>query len=318
MGMNDPNTTPAPTTPMPTDSASATLDKSVFVKAPTAPENDKQKAFAAAIPDDFKHKEHFQNMLKTEDPFSEMFKQYESAQSMLGQRTGLQVPTAESTPEQVKEWRKAIGVPEETTDYVVKPIEWADEDKPFGKLVTDNRVGEVMTKLGAKAHELGLTPAQFQTLAETYDKEMVNGLKTTMTEQVKAQVEKDRDFTERVKTIYGDKAQQVLDDGRKLLEANVPKEVLEELHKAPPVALQALTVALASVGKKYIREDNFNSGGGVSAPPAYTTMAQVSEKANQMRKTLPGYYDNKHAQHKESVKKVDDFYEANRALLSKK
>lgn len=306
---------------------SAPLDKSVMQGTASIPPdtaNDKQKSFSAVIPEEYKHKEHYQNMLKTDDPFTEMFKSYESAQAMIGQRAGLQVPTAESTPEQVKEWRKATGVPDEIGEaYKPKPIEWADDDKDFAKVVTENRVGDVLTKLGAKAHELGVTPAQFQAIVETYDKEMVAGLKTTMGEQVKVMVERDKDFTTRINKMYGDKTQSVLDAGKALLQANVPAEVLQELQNAPPAALQALTIALANVGKKYIREDNFNSQGGLGgAANAYTSGKEVSEAANKLRNQTDAkgeviWLNPRHPEHKALVAKVNKMYEDNRALLSK-
>lgn len=112
-----------------------------------------------ALPDDLKP---YAGSLGKYPNVTELLRGLGNAQKLIGQRgnQSLKPPGADATPEQLAEWRKVIGVPDDPNGYGIKKpdqlpegVDWNDEEAAaFGKL----------------AHELNLTPAQAQKLME-YD-----------------------------------------------------------------------------------------------------------------------------------------------------
>lgn len=283
--------------------------------------SDVQKSFLAIVPEAYKGKEYIQNIAKTENPFEETFKQYEHAQTLIG-RSSLQVPDANSTPEQVKEFHKAIGVPETTENYKAKVIEWSEADKPYGELVVGRRLPGVLEAVAEKAHSVGVTDKQFEAVIEAYETGMVNSLKTNMNEQAVQQAKNDVEFTQKMRQHFGDKADKVLENGANLLKSTLPKELadaaLAELNGASPSLLAAIAVMTDSFNKRFIREDNtpFSGSSGVSdASPTFRTKAEV-EAHTRVMVANPLYRDRQKGQaHLDYVKTVDAFLEKHRALL---
>lgn len=108
-----------------------------------------------SLPDDLKP---YSGSLAKYPNAAELLRGLGNAQKLIGQRPQeLKPPGPDATPEQKAAWFKTIGVPEKPEEYGLKKpdnlpegVPWSDEDA---------------AAFQAKAHELGLTPAQVQAIA---------------------------------------------------------------------------------------------------------------------------------------------------------
>lgn len=322
MGQQNLGTTPPPA-PVPANvggeaGVSETMGADALSK-PTETVNESRSSFEKFVPEDFKTKQWYTDTVKTDDPKIEFFKRFEHSQSLIGRKPeGLQVPTEASTPEQMQEWRKAIGVPETVDAYKIEPAQWADDDKPFADLMAQHRVTEVDTALKKVAFEQGLTVKQYEALAKTYDQEMVKDIKTKVGGKIELLKANDTAFDNAGKAKYGDKWDGVLATGKQLLEGtDITVDEKEAMRTAPPALLNLFTRRLYEVNNKHVREDTFNVGnGGNSNMESFASAGDVSAQAQKLM-ALPAFRDKRHVDHKKTVERVNALYESNRGLIEK-
>lgn len=266
---------------------------------PTTPE----PANGFAIPEAYKDRQWAQNLLKTENPIEELFKQNDSAQRMIGER--LQVPNEKSTPEQIKQFRKAIGVPDDHTGYEVAPIQWSEEDKPVGEYLASTRNPEFMDLMKQTAHAIGITPNQFSKIVEVYDRGMVAQHKAELAEIARLEQESTADFEQKADQMFGARKDAIMQNGQKMLQALTPEPLKPMLAALPNDALMILAGVLDSVRQKYIREDSFNQAGAGSR--SVSSKQEISEEGRKLM-AHPAFHDPTHAQHEEIVRKVKENY----------
>jgi hypothetical protein len=130
--------------PQPFDFRSALADDGSF-----------KQDWTSSLPDDLKD---YAPTLGKYPNAKELLRGLGNAQKLIGQRPGVKPPGPDAKPEEVAAWRKALGIPDAPDGYqIAKPeklpegVNWSDDD---AKAFT------------AKAHEIGLTPAQVTALTE--------------------------------------------------------------------------------------------------------------------------------------------------------
>ena len=261
-----------------------------------------QADFDKFIPETYRGKEWVQNILKSESPREEFFKQYESAQSLIGKRPeGLQVPGDNATPEQLKAWHKAVGVPETADAYDLKPVEWSDADKEAGEYLKSQQPESVTKAMKDAALTLGVTPKQLQGLKDAYDKAFVGEHKEWLTEAAK----QDADFDKQADQVFGNRKDAVLASGKQLMDALVPAAVRPMLDNASNETLIVVSAVLDAFKDRYIKEDKFNGAGMAAAP---STKADISKEGQRLM-ALPAYNDPFHVDHERTRQAVRENYE---------
>lgn len=265
--------------------------------------------FLGTVPDAYKEKEWVKNIARSENPREELFRQYESAQSLIGRQKGLEIPGDGATPEQIKTFHKQLGVPEDITGYEIKPVEWSDEDREVGKYLSDTRTEDLMNAIKTAAHVSGVTPKQLQSLADAYDKAFVGQYKQTISTILADEKTLNADFEAQAKQMFGERTQSVLDNGRKIIEQSVPEQARKSLEKLDNAALLVLAAALDGVRQKYIKEDSFTQSGAASSVSLQDIQAEGRRLMAQ-----PAYADPLHPQHDSAVQAVRANYERLKSL----
>lgn len=258
--------------------------------------------FQKFVPESYRDKEWVKNVSKAEDPRAELFKQYEHAQSLIGQRSGLQVPAADAAPEQWKSFYKAIGVPDDTAPYEYKPVEWSDDEKELGEFITSTRTEGFMADLKSAAQANGITPAQFQALAAAYDKTWVKHYKENLNDVVAQQKAQEVDFDKQADALFGARKNAVIESGKKLM-ADVAPDLKERLKGLDNNAILVLSAVLDGIRTKYIKEDGFNQGGAASAD----SLQAMREEGRRLMAD-PAYSNVMHANHQQAVEAVAAHY----------
>lgn len=277
----------------------------------TDPETKKAPTFQ--VPDEYKDEEWVQNILKTDNPVEGFFKQFKNAQNLIGSRQNgaLQVPGENATPEQVKDFHKKLGVPDTIDGYKLEPVQWDPVDKPLAEYLASTRNDNFMNALKTAAQSAGVTPKQFQALANAYDKAFVSEHRQVIEKQVNEYQETSVDFDKQAAALLGSRKDQVLDNGKKIFTANIPENMRafsHILHDPKEVSNRALLMfagVLDTLRSKYMREDSFSTAQGVST--GGLTKEQISAKGKKLMATEE-YQNPLHAEHADRVKEVNELY----------
>jgi hypothetical protein len=257
------------------------------------------------VPDAYKEKEWVKNLAKTSDPTGEFFKQFEHAQALIGQRQQITPPGPDATPEQVKAFHQALGVPSDVKAYEVKPVDWAPELKPIGDQIAASRSEGFMNDMKQAAMENGVTPAQFQKFVEAHDRALVKNHAAELQQRQQENQALEQDFGKLTDQWFGAEKTYVLDRGQKLIAENIPPQMKGLLAKQSNEVLVLLAAAMNGVDKKYIQEDGFRTGTGTQSQVA--TGQQARHELIALQKTA-AYKDPMHPDHDATVRKVNEGY----------
>ena len=263
--------------------------------------------FDKVVPAAYKDKEWVKNLQKTQDPTSEFFKQFEHAQSLIGSRQGIQVPPADATPEQVKAYHKALGVPDDVKGYEAKPVEWSAEEKQLGEVVAKSIDSKLLDEMKQVALEAGTTPKAFQKMFEGYQKALVKTQKEMIIAAQQQQQADSVDFDKQADQWFGTEKAQVMDRGKRLLDENVPPQMKALLARQTNESLMLLAATLNGIHNKYIKEDGFNTGVGTQSSQASGMAARQQLIAMQQTEA---YRNPMHPDHDSVVKKINEGYKA--------
>lgn len=263
--------------------------------APAAP-----PSFLETLPEAYRDKPMFQSFAKAEKPFEAFAQSYESAQTMLGKRaSAIDVPTADSPPEVVSAYRKAIGVPDTVEGYEVGAPDLSQEPEAvqnaWKEASADQAHMEAYRKL---AHDLGLTPAQFKGLAEAKAAmdlaSLKSGLETdTGTQQARIDAERAA-----FKGYYGEKADTVERIAKDTVAKVIPKEV------AAMGADVALIHAMHFIHENLYKNDALSSNNTTSPG---RTVDDIQGQINKIRQS-DAFLNPVSPHHDETRKLLDSLY----------
>lgn len=141
-----PNTTPPAPTPPPSPAPNTTPPSPTFTGE--LPEN-----WHLALGDKYAPHSAELSRYKTMDAVLESLFYHRS-------KNGIPIPTPESTPEQIADYRRALGVPEKWEDYAIA----APEKLPEGMVWDEERTSALLQK----AHEIGIPKSAMQQLAAAH------------------------------------------------------------------------------------------------------------------------------------------------------
>lgn len=264
--------------------------------------------FNNLIPEEYRAKPWVQELSKSSSPVSELFKQYEHAQSLIGSR-GPSIPDANATPEQLKAFHKALGVPDKVEDYAVENTPWKDEaDKQLGEYITAGRTDAFINALKVKAMEVGILPKQFEALLHAHDLGALEFAKEELAQRAKAEQEQAQDFDVKAAKLFGADWSRVIGDSRALMHKFVPEAMRAKLETLDNDSLLVLAGVTNELNKQFFREDSMSKGSGT------TTLATVEDVNKELGKLFaseafkdPFHADNARvqAQIQEHIKKID-------------
>lgn len=265
-----------PSTPVPPTTPGATVD------------------FNALVPVEFQNETWVKDLARNADPVKALFERHKSAQAMIGKR--VEVPAADATPEAVKAFHKALGVPDSPDRYEYSPPDISAESEGVQKYLKEEaKDSSFMKAMQSKAHELGLTPKQFAGMASAVDGWKIENARGTV-EALQAQGEQ-RLTT--FNTLYGDKADYVKRVAKETLGKVIPENIMKSGD--PEIVLfEAL---------KFIHEKVYKNG-SVAAGSSGTPQMSPTELQQEIFKlrALPEFKNAFHPNHKALNAKVEQMY----------
>lgn len=232
------------------------------------------------IPGEYKNK----GYLKDVNSYEDVFKKLDGAQALIGQKVVF--PDENTSAEDRLKFNIAAGMPEKAEGYV------------FEKFGDAERNVEIDNKIKALYHEAGVTGEG--------GKKLQKGFEQLMLDVATAQGEADdAAFGELITKTFGDRVDEVLDNGKKLIEENIPPELSEAFKGLPNDALTIISAVLDGVRTKYISEDkiNDNNGGGSGNSGVEALRAKAQGLMNH-----PAFKDGMHQDHKKINDEINGIY----------
>lgn len=257
------------------------------------------------IPEAYRQFEWAQNFAKTADPIGEVFKAYDNAQRLIGQRPPVNPPGADATAEQVKAWRKFVGVPDDASGYKFDAPKLEGDDAKLWEYISKEQPPEFIGKIAQKAHEIGLTPQQFKALAETYNAEYLNANKSTIAQMQQADAQLNADFETKASQALGERKDLVLKNGKAVLDKAIPADspVRVYLNQFNNEQLVAVSMVAGMLYDRYEKEDGFGKGAGVSAANKAQIEAEITSLMSQ-----DAFRNKMHGDHAKVNERINDLY----------
>lgn len=255
------------------------------------------------IPEDLKDKPYIKSILESEDPSKELFSQFSNLQKKLGERVDA-IPKEGASEEEWNKFYAAMGRPETPDGYEFNPTEWSDEDKEIGKFIDSFRGNDGFLKdIKEAMFKRGLSKESANALAQDYDQIMVKHNKQFFQDAANAQAQWDKEYTEQMTEIFGSRAQQVQEIGRKILKENVPTEVKALIDTLEPRSLSILAAAMDGINKRYVKEDSYGGKGAMAGANEDSLRAE-----GQRLMALPAWQDVTHPDHDRVNEQVKNIY----------
>lgn len=228
-------------------------------------------------------------MFRTITNVSDVVKGYYHAQKMVG-ADRIPVPGKTATPE---EWnafyQKANGIPTNKEEYKVE-LPTTIEDEAFKNALTQ------------KAYELNLRPDQLKEIVAQMEEH-----NNTIAKNYEAQeAEEIKKVSESFVKKWGNDAKRNMMVAQRAVEHFAGKEGLDAILASPLSNNPTFIDLMFNIGKGMVGEDNFTKevigSFGMSKEDA-------QREINRITGDMSGpYFDDRHAQHKDMVKKVSDLY----------
>ncbi len=155
-------------------------------------------------------------------------------------------------------------------------------------------------------HQSGLSNDKAQQLVSGFDKMFLKHNKEFFQKAVEGQESLNKEYQEVFNKQFGDKAVEVQDRGKKILESTLPEDLKPMLRNANAETLMLLAAALDGVHKKFIKEDSAISGDDIYGISGMNE-AQKREAAMKLM-TDPAYEDPTHPNHANIYNKVQALY----------
>lgn len=236
------------------------------------------------VPDAYKEKQWVKNL--TGKPVDEIFKKVDNLESMIGQRT-INFPAADAPPEQVQQFRKQLNIPETPDKYGYTP---PTPDEATKDVWAEMAKVRDLTHWQKVAHQLHLTPTQFQTLVQEQEQRVVSQYMQQMQEEQQLQQQTEQEereaFDQLANQAFGAEKERALDTAKRVLVATVPNTVKPFVARLNNESLIVLAAYIHSVHK----QDNFNQNNSANGGAPLSEL-QIRESGQRLQAELKGMLD---------------------------
>lgn len=260
-----------------------------------------------SIPEEYREKPFIKNILGSQDPNGELFKQFENLQTMLGKKPK-GVPADDAADEEWQQYYESIR-PKDKAEYDIPLLEAgegaSDIDKKIIEHLNAQRDDKFLEGVRDILHSEGLTKKQATNIAKKYDQALLSLVKADVQKNIEAQEALNKEFDTYAAEVLG--TTDVASAVTKAREALAP--LLSE--KAKPL-LEQLTdnkaaVILLDIGnqvrKTYLKEDSKPIG----ANAATSTVESQREHARKLMNS-PEYLDPTHTRHEAVKREINEIY----------
>lgn len=282
-GGSDPSTTVS--TSPDKDGADGTSTTFVLGDTPPPP-TDGQKAFENLIPDDYRNKAYIQNLLKNDDPTTELFKQFDGLQSKLGQRVE-GVPKDDASQEEWDKFYNSLGRPEAPDKYEFQRPEISDEDKPYAEALNSMRDEAFEGKIKELFHKNGISAKQAAALSAGYEQLFMEANKEQVAALMEQQKAQDEGFAKLAEETWGKDTDRNLERANKIINEFGSDKFKAAREAATNEQLIFLADVVLNMHDKLAGEDKMTGRGNATGGDNASERKRAIELAEQRKKEDP-------------------------------
>lgn len=207
------------------------------------------QTLAFSVPEEYKEKPWVRELLKNSDPNKELFKQYDHTLKMIGSR-GPTVPGENATPQQIADYRKAIGIPDTPANYDIPATQWEEAEKPLGELIDKSRVPEILDAVKQSAYRNNIPPQALANLVSDFEKATLKYQAQEAQAALEKQKELDADFVQLGIKYFGDRYTEVLPNASDVLKKYVPENLRGILHSLDNKSLMIVAAVADNIHRR--------------------------------------------------------------------
>lgn len=252
-------------------------------------------SFFDHVPADLKEAAWVKDLARSDKPFESLMRSYDGAQKKIGEKsTGIQIPGESATEEEIKNFRKALGVPEAVDAYTFDKMDLANEPEPVrAYLEADAKDDSFQKTMQEAALKAGLTPKQFKELAAASDQWKLNYAR----DLVAAQDQRRQEQKQKFDAYYGDKAEFVQKTAKEIAQKVIPQEI----HQLGDPEI-ALIEALRVIHEKVYKDDS------IGAPSTIGTSSQSIREQITAVRSSEAFKNPFHPGHEDAKRKAEALY----------
>lgn len=271
-------------------------------------------SFEKLVPESMRSEDWFKNTMKSETPPMEnMIKQYKDTFAMVGK--SLKIPTETATPEEIKNFNKALGVPDTTESYTMPQIDWGD-DKELGAQIESAIDENYLKGMKEVALEAGITNKQWQKIVAGNNKLALALTKADQAKNIQTREANRADFAEKAKAQYGDRWEGVMESSWRIINQTIPPEMVSLIPSLDNNARMILAASINEIKNRYISADSFSTKQN-QANTSILTAQDLKAQGEELMMSKE-FNDPNHARHKEVYDKVQSIFRDPRILALKK
>lgn len=223
----------------------------------TSPAATAAPSFADLVPDEYKSAPWLQGISKSENPIHALFKSYAGAQDLIGRKgSGVEIPGENASEDVIKNFRKAIGAPDNADGYTIAALDLSKESEAVQNYLKadseDDSYAKAMKEAANAAH---LSDKQFGKLAKAADEWKLGYARDVVAAQEQAKANQLKAFNDH----YGDNADAVHAAAKEVAAKILPPEIAS--LNDPEIALIEV---LRLYNEKVYKNDGIRSGGAPS------------------------------------------------------
>lgn len=205
-------------------------------------------SFADSVPEAYKDKPY---MSKIQD-MDGLYKSFDSLQEMMGKRPS-GIPQENASPEEWGDFYKQMGRPDTAEGYEIT--------FPEGAEINQEQLGQFKEL----AHQQGLTPKQVKAIAD-FDMQRSAAMQEGLSGQQEQYLTEQKTALDKLTSEqFGDRRQEVMDNGDKLVMKYLPESMDEHFRSLDPQSKALMATVLDGITKEYISEDGSIKGQSAEA-----------------------------------------------------
>lgn len=211
--------------------------------------------FSSFVPEDYKEKPYIKELLKTQDPNVELFKQFDNLQKKLGERPPAR--PADDAPDE--EWAKFLEPlkPKTADEYEIPLPELGEDKKELAEFIKSNRDEEFQKQVKQMLHEEGVPKRLANKLAQRYVNLEAQAMEKAFTKQRETDAALESEFQDVFKKSFGGDQTKAEAAGKEFLKEFVPEKLRPLIAGLSNEALAVMAAASLGVKAKYEAEDTF-------------------------------------------------------------
>lgn len=262
-----------------------------------APVND----FASSIPEEYHSEAYVQNLLQSENPQQELWKQFSGLQKAIGQRPG-GMPSDDAPDDDWEKWTAAVAPKDISVYGDIKPILTEDQSH-LKDMIEASYTPEFTATILEAFRKEGIPARSVKNLVNVFNQGQLQAAQQ-FSEQAQQETAKlDKQFDEMMSTTFGQDKAKVLEVGSKFIKEHIPPALQQSLQSRPNDELVTLAAAIYKLHNTYGKEDKLPTGGG----QGYAQNDEISLKAaieTAMTEENGAYANPMDAKHSAQVAKV--------------